>query len=403
MWLVGWLAGELLAVAVLAFLINGREVLEIDDAELRLRAEALGRSWTRRYPLAEAANLRPVASSGGSLDFLAFEYRGKTVRFGTDLSEADADAHRAGRLGPSALASRMSRSAETAQPKGRIVAYDALRLFAILSVVGIHTLMPYRGVLPASAPVSIFDDVLHYAVPLFVFISGALVWARPWRRGPGAYRQFLGRRFVAIGTPYLAWAALYAALYVARATDRASALAQVPGLVASGHIWYHLYFIPMLLTFYVLTPLAAGALKRSPELTVLAAYALRIVLGPPITHALADVNPLLGQYGIHVLSHLPHMALGAWFALRLDTIGPRIRRWWPAMLAAGLAALAYLSASGTPSWPLELHRLLFPGAMALTVIGFALGAIELEPHYAQRPEPSRTWGRCHSASTSCTR
>ena len=53
------------------------------------------------------------------------------------------------------------------------------------------------------------------------------------------------------------------------------------------------------------------------------------------------------------------------------------------MLAAGLAALAYLSASGTPSWPLELHRLLFPGAMALTVIGFALGAIALEPRYAQ--------------------
>ncbi len=276
----------------------------------------------------------------------------------------------------------MSRSAETAPPRGRIVAYDALRLFAILSVVGIHTLMPYRGVMTARAPVSILDDVLHYAVPLFVFISGALVWARPWRSGPGAYRQFLGRRFVAIGAPYLAWAALYATLYVVRAEDRASALAQVPGLVASGHIWYHLYFIPMLLTFYALTPLAAGALKRSPELTVLAAYALRIVAGPAITHALAGVNPLLGQYGIHVLSHLPHMALGAWFALRLDTIGPRVGRWWPAMLATGLAALAYLSASGTPSWPLELHRLLFPGAMALTVIGFALGAIELEPHYA---------------------
>ena len=211
--------------------------------------------------------------------------------------------------------------AETAQPKGRIVAYDALRLFAIFSVVGIHTLMPYREALPANAPIRVFDDVLHYAVPLFVFISGALVWARPWHPGPGVYRRFLRRRFVAVGAPYLAWAALYSALYVARATDRASALAKVPGLIASGHIWYHLYFIPMLLTFYVLTPLAASALKRSPELTVLAAYSLRIVLGPPITHALADVDPLLGQYAIHVLSHLPHMALGAWFALRLDRSG----------------------------------------------------------------------------------
>jgi len=276
----------------------------------------------------------------------------------------------------------MSQATTAAGPQGRIVAYDALRLFAILTVVAIHTLMPYRDVLPPTAPIRVFDDVLHYAVPLFVFISGALVWGRPWRGGPGAYRAFLRRRLTLIGLPYLAWAGLYAALYVTRSHDQGRALAQVPGLVASGHIWYHLYFVPMLLTFYLLTPLAATALKRSPELTVLAAYALRIVLGPPITHALAGIDPLLGQYAIHVLSHLPHMALGAWFALRLDLIGLGVRRMWPLCLAVGIAGLTYLSAAGTPTLPLELHRLLFPGAMALTVLGLSLGAIELEPRYA---------------------
>jgi peptidoglycan/LPS O-acetylase OafA/YrhL len=281
----------------------------------------------------------------------------------------------------------MSSASETAAPQGRIVAYDALRLFAILTVVAIHTLMPYRDVLPPSAPIRVFDDVLHYAVPLFVFISGALVWARPWPRERGSYPRFLRRRFAAIGLPYLAWAALYAALYVARANDTARALSQVPGLVASGHVWYHLYFVPMLLTFYLLTPLAAGALRRSPEFVVLGAYALRIVLGPSITHALSDVHPLLGQYGIHVLSHLPHMALGAWFALRLDRIWPAMRRLWPLRFAGGLALLTYLAAAGVPPiLPLGLHRLLFPGAMALTVLGLALGALQLEPRYASEAQ-----------------
>jgi len=268
-------------------------------------------------------------------------------------------------------------------PRGRIVAYDALRLFAILSVVGIHTLMPYREVLPASAPVSIFDDLLHYAVPLFVFISGVLVWARPWRGGPGAYRDFLRRRFALIGLPYLAWAGLYAALYVLQSADARDALLRLPGLVASGHVWYHLYFIPMLLTFYLLTPLAAAALRRSPELTVAAAYAIRIALGPALTHLIAGVHPLAGQYSVHVLTHLPHMALGAWFALRLDSFPRWFRRSWPAMLLAGTIVLGYVSARGLPSLPLEAHRLLYPGGMALTVVGLALAGIALEPRYAR--------------------
>jgi len=276
----------------------------------------------------------------------------------------------------------MSATTEHAvQPRGRIVAYDAVRVFAIVTVVAIHTLMPYRGVLPDSAPVRVLDDVLHYAVPLFVFISGALVWARPWRRCPGAYREFLRRRLGVIGVPYVAWAALYAALYVSRSADPVVALAKVPGLIASGHVWYHLYFIPMLLTFYLLTPLASRVARWSPEVLLAATYLLRIVAGPPITHALAGVHPLAGQYATHVLSHLPHMALGAWFAIRLAVMPRWFRSSWPVLLAGGLAGLTWVSMSGLPTWPLQTHRLVFPAVMAATVLGMALAAIALEPRY----------------------
>ncbi len=275
-------------------------------------------------------------------------------------------------------------SENPAPPAGRIVAYDALRVLAILTVVAIHTLMPYRSVLPDTAPIRILDDVLHYAVPLFVFISGALVWARPWRGGKGAYREFVAKRLGVIGLPYLAWAALYAVLYVERSADGAAALLRVPGLVASGHIWYHLYFIPMLLTFYLLTPVASRAARWSPETLLAAAYVLRIVAGPVLTHAASGLHPLFGQYATHVLSHLPHMALGAWFALRLPILPRRFTSAWPLMLAGGVISLAAVSARGLPDWPLELQRLVFPGAMAATVVGMALGAIALEPRYANR-------------------
>jgi len=277
----------------------------------------------------------------------------------------------------------MSIAAEKPGPSGRIVAYDALRVFAIATVVAIHTLMPYRPVLPESAPVRVLDYLLHYAVPLFVFISGALLWSRPWRGGASAYPAFVRKRFKAVGLPFLAWAALYTVLFVTRASDPSAAIAEVPGLVVTGHIWYHLYFIPMLLTFYLLTPIAAPVLQRSPELAVVLAYVLRIVLGPSIAHAAAGLHPLAGQYATHVVSHLPHMALGAWFALRLDVLPTWVRRAWPLMLVAGTLVLGYLAVEGLPSLPLGLQRLLHPGGMALTVLGMALGAIALEPLYAR--------------------
>lgn len=89
LWLAGWLAGELFVGALLAFLIDGREVLVLAGGELQLRVEAFGRAWTRRFPQDEAGNLRPARADDGSRTFLAFDCEGKTVRFGTDLNETD--------------------------------------------------------------------------------------------------------------------------------------------------------------------------------------------------------------------------------------------------------------------------------------------------------------------------
>lgn len=277
----------------------------------------------------------------------------------------------------------MTTSADSSQAAGRVVAYDALRVFAILSVVGIHTLMPYRDVLPSDAPVRVFDDLLHYAVPLFVFISGALLWSRSWRGGSSEFPRFVRRRFTSIGLPFLAWAAVFAVLYVARAQDASSALGRVPGLVLSGHIWYHLYFVPMLLTLYALTPVVAPLLQRSPELVLVFAYVARIVLGPAIVRAVGDIEPLAGQYLTHVLSHLPHMVLGAWFALRLDSFPRWARRAWPLFIGLGTLLLGYLSVAGTPTLPLQIQRLIHPGGMALTVLGIVLAALALEPAYGR--------------------
>lgn len=272
---------------------------------------------------------------------------------------------------------------ETVAPRRRrVLAYDALRTFAIVAVVGIHALMPLRTMLPAHAPARIFDDLLHFAVPLFVFISGALLWARPWPSKPGAYRHFLARRGETILLPYVVWASGYSALYVLMAADKVAAVRALPALVISGHVWYHLYFVPMLLGMYLVTPLACKIAQRSPELLVLAAYAVRIVLWPWMEPAVSSVAPdLVWSVAHHIAQHVPHMALGAWFALRAAQIPRWAWRAWPAWLAGGFAVLLAAALDRTAALPGPVQALVYPVGMALVVLGFAFAAFELEPHY----------------------
>lgn len=261
-----------------------------------------------------------------------------------------------------------------------MLAYDALRVFAIATVVAIHSFMPLRPLLaPTSVPM-VIDDLLHYAVPLFVFISGALVWSRPWDGSPGSYRAFMGKRFAQIGLPYLAWALLYLAVLVATSPDPKAALVRAPGLLLTGHVWYHLYFIPMLLTFHALTPVASRAIRSHPELVLIAVYALRIALWPPASVWLREAAPgLPWQYATHIATHLPHMLLGAWFALRLPTMPRALRRAWPLLLVAGTLALLALSTGASAEWPVAVRRFAYPLGMAATVLGLALGAFAAEP------------------------
>lgn len=91
-WLLGWTAAGLASVAMLAFLWDGREIVTVDDRAIVLRAEALGRGLDRTYDLQRATNLRPVAvSSNRDREFLAFDYSGRTVTFGTGLHDEDAE------------------------------------------------------------------------------------------------------------------------------------------------------------------------------------------------------------------------------------------------------------------------------------------------------------------------
>lgn len=272
--------------------------------------------------------------------------------------------------------------------RSRIIAYDALRVFAIVSVVAIHALMPYRTTAPPHAPVRLLDDLLHYAVPLFVVISGVFVWGRTPSASMAEDWRATVRRTGSLVAPYLAWSALYVALLVAG--GRAPGPGRLAGLILVGNVWYHLYFIPMLASFYLLTPLAVRIAARAPGLMVVGAYAIRLLLGPLLVSGFERVLGDLGwAYMTHVVIHLPHMALGAWFALRHEANWPWLRRAFPFMLGAGTAMLLAVSLGMTAEWPDLARRAFQPAGMALTIVGVTAGALALEPWLERSSRASR--------------
>ena len=310
----------------------------------------------------------------------------------------------------------------------RTLAFDALRVAAILAVLAIHALMTSRGLDLRPGSMAWTDDWLtRFAVPMLAFLSGVLVWGRPWRGGPGAYRTFLRRRFGRVAIPYLAWSALFIALLYAGAPGSnatfageyagsavsgvgvATLLTRIPGYLLSGHSWYHLYFVPMVLTFYLATPLASRALRAfsgSAEVTVIALLAFKVQAWPVLSPLVQELTgEFVWSWSVHLVQHAPHIALGGWFAVR---VLPHAQRWlsgqrWeggqPARGdgngeagAAGTSrdtAAAGLAGIFTPR-PIAWSLALKPVYLIATV---ALVALLLEPQWRRIERPLRALSR----------
>jgi len=265
-----------------------------------------------------------------------------------------------------------------AHSTNRILGYDVLRVVSIVAVVATHVLMVYRGTADPNVPVSLLDALLHFAVPTFYFVSGALVWGRYTGRTASDYGEFLKSRALTILAPYLVWSALYLSIAGARG-DWTYWLARTPMLLLTGKSWYHLYFIPVLILFYLLTPLVAPIVRRRPELLLVVAYAIRIFLAAPVS-SLADRvgGPLLVTFAVSATTHVSNMALGAWFAVRKDRVLPWLQRGWLVLLGVGGALLLANTASALPdALPSILDGVTVSVAMGLLVLGMVGFAFSL--------------------------
>jgi hypothetical protein len=103
-WLCGWIVGESFALYTFLWGLFGFEVITVEFGNLKIKRSILGYGPSKNYEISKLSNLRasgffgPMMSwssgmaywglSGGTI---AFDYEGKTKRFGISLNEDDSN------------------------------------------------------------------------------------------------------------------------------------------------------------------------------------------------------------------------------------------------------------------------------------------------------------------------
>lgn len=131
------------------------------------------------------------------------------------------------------------------QKSNRLIYFDALRILAAFAVVMIHTTAPYTAYLLTDdlfiewVIFVFYNNFSRWAVPVFIMISGSLFLDNNRKL---EIKTFFKKNIFRIITAYLFWLVIYA-LY-----DKPESIE------AFFDNAYHLWFLPMLIGLYIITP-----------------------------------------------------------------------------------------------------------------------------------------------------
>lgn len=138
----------------------------------------------------------------------------------------------------------------------RIHEYDLVRTIATYSVIIVHItamgIVGFEHYSPHSLLTIFINRMLKYTTPVFIYLAGALIYAS-YKNKPFKYGHFIKSRSKRILIPYTLVSAMYYLLTVYLTGGVISVKTFALGWL-TGSSQYHLYFIPIIIQMYLLTP-----------------------------------------------------------------------------------------------------------------------------------------------------
>jgi surface polysaccharide O-acyltransferase-like enzyme len=240
---------------------------------------------------------------------------------------------------------------------------EYLRGFAALAVIAVHVSMFFTRI-PEVSPIAIANAgvyvTTHFAVPIFVFISGCVLAIRY----TGAYplSVYYGRRAWTVLPPYLLFSSLYLAVPSEETLHFAgtSAIATPEALLHTlimGTAAYHLWFFVLIAQIYLLYPLIIRGYRRFEEggavLFLLFALLIIQILWNVSAHALGAIEGVIWYSALIRMfpSHLFYFVAGMYAAGHLGRVKSAVGSLpWAAIIVPVLAGSLLLA--GMWGWAL---------------------------------------------------
>jgi surface polysaccharide O-acyltransferase-like enzyme len=164
---------------------------------------------------------------------------------------------------------------------------DNLRVKATFMVVLIHAAAPglYKyNQIPDSWwwICNIYDSLLRCCVPLFVMISGALILNKDYE-----LMDFLKKRFSKVAIPFIAWTIIYA-VFNHYYLGINYGINHIIGFLLFKPVSYHLWFVFMIISLYLATPVLRKWLKHAND--------KEIIFFLLICFIAAFINPIIKKW-----------------------------------------------------------------------------------------------------------
>ncbi|WP_338424610.1 acyltransferase [Sphingopyxis kveilinensis] len=247
-----------------------------------------------------------------------------------------------------------AKAAYVSKPLEHIDYLDPFRAFAILQVVLIHggNALLLRG-LPSldaegSAAYALLHIIAHDSTIYFAVISGVLYGHLFWRRD---HRVFMQGRLAKIGLPYTVITLVLTTLFWTVERLKTGSDADLPGLVvefcrniAFGDAWNTMWYIPVILVLYLISPIL-WALQNRPEMR----WILAVIIILPII-ATRTGTMLTPQIFLYFLgSYTAGMWIGTDTEKKIDLLSKHVSALLLTLLGASLL-LGWMFARQIDMW-----------------------------------------------------
>jgi surface polysaccharide O-acyltransferase-like enzyme len=206
---------------------------------------------------------------------------------------------------------------------------DFIKGVAIFGVILIHvTAFSLRTTQPLTEGGLLFamNQMGRFSVPVFFMLSGLFLFYRYFGEEAFPTGTFYKRRLLYILVPYLLWSLFYL-IYgrLAHPDSVPRSLKETLGALFTGEVYYHLYYIVVMVQFYLLLPLLIRAFRRFGGLTVVSfAFLVSLAANSTTWWEVHSRLPWMIPYSENVMRLFPvwlfYFCLGGWFGLNIKTV-----------------------------------------------------------------------------------